>query len=163
MTHVHEKARRFELPVRTQVERAPMRAGREELDVEDQVAVRLHAENLDVRIGKGDDRALRRLEIPDAPAPLRAAVGCMFEERVRREQVRAFLKPPRVVGLVVPMNHGVQRCGHRGPAASASHCSAASIVGTIVVARNRSRAKTAKSFPVPTVAGSLATIAHTPY
>ena len=49
-----------------------MRAGREQLDVEDHVAVGLHAEDLDVRIGKGDDRALRRLEIPDAPAPLRA-------------------------------------------------------------------------------------------
>src|SRR6476646_3032036 len=140
-----------------------MCARREQLDVEDRIAVGLHVERLDVRIGKCDDRTFRRLDIPDPALPLQPSVRRVFEDGIRSEEQSGFPKPACVVVIVVLPNHGMDLAGHRDPAVAISHCSAASSDDTTVVARNRSRANTANSFPVLTAAGSVATIAQTPY
>ena len=65
---------------------------RDELDVEDRIVVGLHAENLDVRVGKGHDRPLRRREIPEPAAGLRPTVRRVLEDGIRRKQVGALSK-----------------------------------------------------------------------
>jgi hypothetical protein len=66
MPHVNVQAGGFETAIRAEVEGTPMRAGREQLHVEDRIAVGFHVEHLDVHVGKGHNRSLGRLQVPDA-------------------------------------------------------------------------------------------------